>query len=115
MNNLLKGFLGIIFSCFGMGLSMQLADLLQLLSIVIFIVIDAVGISHIWLHSRNNLWGVFYTFFPFLVIPKWLHFEYPFIENSADTMLISLEYSSILVLFGILGWWIVLLFEKITR
>lgn len=113
MNNLLKGFLGIIFSCFGMGLSMQLADLLQLLLVFIFIVIDAIGISYIWLHSRNYLWDVFYTFCPAFATVKLVHFEYPFIVSGTDFMFFSLEYSFVLALLGILGWWVVLLYERI--
>lgn len=113
MGNVLKGFVGIIFSCFGIGISIQLPTFLQLISLIFFVITDIWGLYCVWSHSRYNMWGVFCTFFPSFVFVVMIHSQYFIYENGTNLLLFSLECSFALSLSIILVWWAVILYEKI--
>lgn len=112
MFNVLKAFLGIILSCFGIGFSVTFPSVVDLILSAIFVVLDLVGIFFVWRYSKSDLCGVFCTFIPSLALTEVIR-ENIFIAGvGAKTILLSLECSFILVLIGLLVYSVILCLRK---
>ena len=102
MSKVLKSFLAIVVSCFGIGLSMSLPGFLNLILVGIFVMLDLIGIFFVLKYSRSDLWGVFYTFFPSLALIEIIQWDGLIVGFYAKMVLVSLEYSFISVMVGLL-------------
>ena len=102
MLNVLKSFVGIVVSCFGIGYSLIIPSFFDLLLVALFVILDLIGIFFVLKYSKSDLYGVFYTFCPSLVLTEMIR-ENVFIAGiEAKMVFLSLEYSFVLVLLGLL-------------
>ena len=112
MLNVLKAFLGIVVSCVGIGFSISLPEILNLVLIGIFVMLDLVAVFFVLKFSRSDLFGVFCTFFPSLAFAEVIRENIFIVNIEAKTLLISLEYTFILVLLGLLVYSVILSLKK---
>ena len=112
MFNVLKYFFVIIVSCFGLGLSVSFPELCYLVLAAIFLVLDLVGVFLVLKCSRSDLFGVFCTFCPSLVLTEIIRENVFIVGAEAETMLLSMEYSFVLVLIGLLIYSVILFLRK---
>ena len=113
MLNVLKAFVGIVVSCFGIGFSSVLPEFLDLVLVAIFVVMDLIGIFFVLKYSTSDLWGVFYTFSPSLALIEVIRRNVFISEAIPRMVLVSLEYSFVLVLLGLLVYSVILCLKKI--
>jgi len=112
MVNVLKAFLGIVLSCLGIGFSMAFPSVIDLIVSAIFVALDLVGVFFVWRYSKSDLFGVFCTFCPSLVLAEVIR-ENIFISGVENkTIFLSLECSFVLVLIGLLVYSVVLCLRK---
>jgi hypothetical protein len=102
MINVLKSFLGIVVSCFGIGLSMAVPGFFDLVLAAIFVVLDLIGIFLVLKNSKSDLLGVFYTFCPSLMLIEVIRDNVFLIGIEAKMVMLSLECSFVLVLIWLL-------------
>ncbi len=113
MLNVLKAFVWIVVSCFGIGFSVVLPGFLNLILIIIFGVLDSIGVFLVLKYSKSDLWGVFYTFCPSLTLAEVIRGSVFINGTISRVILLSLEYSFISVLFGLLVYSVFLFIKKI--
>lgn len=113
MLNVLKAFLCIVVSCFGIGFSMNFLGVFSLVFTTIFIIADLVGILFVWRYSKLDLWGVFYTFVPSLVVVSMIYGDGYLMAADTKIVLLSLEYSFVLVLVWLLVYSLFLGLKKV--
>ena len=113
MLNVLKAFLCIVVSCFGIGFSMNFLGVFSLVFTTIFIIADLVGIFFVWRYSKLDLWGVFYTFVPSLVVVSMIYGDGYLMAADTKIVLLSLEYSFVLVLVWLLVYSLFLGLKKV--
>ncbi len=102
MINVLKSFLGIVVSCFGIGLSMAVPGFFDLVLAAIFVVLDLIGIFLVLKNSKSDLLGVFYTFCPSLMLIEVIRDNVFLMGIEAKMVMLSLECSFVLVLIWLL-------------
>ena len=102
MLNVLKSFVGIVVSCFGIGFSMAVPGFLDLILASIFVVLDLIGVSLVFKYSRSDLLGVFYTFLPSLTLIEVIRENVFVMGIEAKMVMLSLECSFVLVLIWLL-------------
>lgn len=102
MINVLKSFLGIVVSCFGIGLSMAVPGFFDLILAAIFVVLDLIGIFLVLKNSKSDLLGVFYTFCPSLMLIEVIRDNVFIMGIEAKMVMLSLECSFVLVLIWLL-------------
>lgn len=112
MFNVLKAFLGIILSCFGIGFSMVFPSVVDFVLSAIFVALDLVGVFFVWRYSKSDLFGVFCTFIPSLALTEVIRENIFISEIGTKTILLSLECSFILVLLGLLVYSVILCLKK---
>ena len=112
MLNVLKSFLAIVVSCFGIGFSISLPQFINLFLVVVFVVLDLVGVCFVLKYSKSDLLGSFYTFFPSLTFTEMINADGLFIGLGAKTVLLALKYSFIVVLLGLLVSSVILILKK---
>lgn len=113
MLNVLKSFVGIVVSCFGIGFSMAVPGFLDLILASIFVVLDLIGVSLVFKYSRSDLLGVFYTFLPSLTLIEVIRENVFVMGIETKMVLLSLECSFILVLLWLLVYSMFLCLKKI--
>lgn len=113
MLNVLKSFVGIVVSCFGIGFSMAVPGSFDLILASIFVVIDLIGVFLVLKYSRSDLYGVFYTFCPSLVLTEMIRENVFIMGIEAKMVFLSLECSFILVLLGLLIYSAILCLKRI--
>lgn len=115
MLNVLKSFLAIVVSCFGIGFSISLPQFINLFLVAVFVVLDLIGVYFVLKYSKSDLLGSFYTFFPSLTFTEMINSDGLLMGLSAKTVLLALECSFILVLIGLLIYSAVLCLKRITK
>ena len=115
MVSLLKNFIIIVLSCIGIGFSFALPEFGRVLLVVLFTAFDVVGVLCCFFPAKCDLWGVFCIFAPLLAIALFLDETQVFFNNAAKTTLLSLEFSSAIVLFYIIVWNFVFLCKNIKK
>ena len=113
MLNVLKSFVGIVVSCFGIGFSMAVPGFLDLILASIFVVLDLIGVSLVFKYSRSDLLGVFYTFLPSLTLIEVIRENVFVMGIETKMVLLSLECSFILVLLWLLVYSMFLCLKKV--
>jgi len=113
MFNVLKSFLGIVVSCFGIGYSLIIPGFFDLLLVALFVILDLIGIFFVLKYSKSDLYGVFYTFCPSLVLTEVIRENVFIMGIEAKMVFLSLEYSFVLVLLGLLVYSAMLCLKKI--
>lgn len=113
MLNVLKSFVGIVVSCFGIGFSMAVPGSFDLILASIFVVMDLIGVFLVLKYSRSDLLGVFYTFLPSLTLIEVIRENVFVIGIETKMVLLSLECSFILVLLGLLIYSAILCLKRI--
>ncbi|MBR4633610.1 hypothetical protein IKO50_01260 [bacterium] len=79
----------------------------------IFVVIDLIGVFLVLKYSRSDLYGVFYTFCPSLVLTEMIRENVFIMGIEAKMVFLSLECSFILVLLGLLIYSAILCLKRI--
>ena len=102
MLNVLKSFVGIVVSCFGIGFSMAVPGSFDLILASVFVVMDLIGVFLVLKYSRSDLLGVFYTFCPSLMLIEVIRDNVFLMGIEAKMVMLSLECSFVLVLIWLL-------------